>query len=49
MKRESPQEMGVLIYRRCQVNKPSLFLSTNNKPAICTKFCPILFKKQNPN
>lgn len=38
-KRDSKIEMCVYVYRRNVLNKPSVVINTNNKPAICTRFC----------
>lgn len=38
--------MCVYLYRRNVLNKPSLVISTNNKPAICTRFCQKIFQKK---
>ncbi|EAS00369.1 chromatin assembly factor 1 subunit FAS2 (macronuclear) [Tetrahymena thermophila SB210] len=48
-KRDSKIEMCVYLYRRNVLNKPSLIINTNNKPAICTRFCQKLFKKKEEN
>ena len=42
---EDKQEMCVFVFRRIKQAKPSLVLKTNNKPALCTKFCKKIFKK----
>jgi len=34
----------VYVFRRGNLNTPSFYISTNNKPALCVRFCHKLFK-----
>lgn len=48
MKKEEKPFSAVLLYRRNDMSSPCLVYSTNNKPAICVKFCPKLYKLEGP-
>lgn len=48
---ESPATAVVYAYRRGDLSTPCLLIPTNNKPALCVRFCPVIFKKdpEGPN
>ena len=44
MKKEDKPFSAVLLYRRNDFSSPCLVYSTNNKPAVCARFCQKLYK-----
>lgn len=43
LRKEDKPFSAVLLYRRSDFNSPCMVYSTNNKPAVCARFCPKLF------
>jgi chromatin assembly factor 1 subunit B len=46
---DSPAMSVVYVYRRGNLNSPCFFIPTNNKPSLCVRFCPKLFKLDSNN
>ena len=44
LKKEDKPFFAVLLYRRNDFNSPCMVYSTNNRPSVCARFCPKLFK-----
>lgn len=47
LRKEDKPFSAVLLYKRNDLSSPCFVYSTNNKPAICVKFCPKIFKLED--